>query len=265
MTPLAIRKNALATAAGYIIWARRFGGGRGARIGLEILFNFILPFLIYTSCESPLGQVHALMAASVPPIVWAVIEFVHRRRIDALSILVLAGVGLSLLVYLGGGSVRFLELREKLITAAVGLVLLGSAAMGRPLMYQLGHAVIQRRNPSELGEFEAARDSPHFRRTMTILTLVWGSCLVAEAALATVLVFSLSVRYYLLVGPMLGYATMGAVGCWSFLYVRRQRRKGIARETAVAEVAEVAKVLIDAHDLYSLATGDAACVRTSRH
>ncbi|HEX5419075.1 MAG TPA: hypothetical protein VFY39_03680 [Gammaproteobacteria bacterium] len=60
---------------------------------------------------------HALMAASAPPIVWAIAEFARRRRIDALSILVLAGVGLSLLVYLSGGSVRVLQLREKLVTS----------------------------------------------------------------------------------------------------------------------------------------------------
>ena len=118
---------------------------------------------------------------------------------------------------------------EKLVTASVGLVFLGSAAIGHPLMYQLGRAIIQRRNPSELGGFEALKDNVHFRRTLTMLTLVWGSALVAEAALATALVFLFSVRQYLLVGPVLGYATMSAVGCWSFFYVNRRRRQGLAR------------------------------------
>jgi hypothetical protein len=231
----AIRTSKSTMGEGYVARVRRFVGARGAGIGLEILFNFVLPFLVYISCESRLGQVHALMAASAPPIAWALIEFIRRRRVDALSILVLAGVGLSLLVYAGGGSVRLLQLREKLVTAAVGLVFLGSAAIGRPLMYQLGRAAVGRRNPSELGEFEAAKEDVHFRRSLTILTLVWGSALVAEAALATVLVFALSVRHYLLVGPVLGYATMGAVGCWSFFYVRR--RKGQARRAAEAGAA----------------------------
>lgn len=233
---LAIQKSALPAGTAYIGRACSFLQKRGAGIGLEILFNFVLPFVVYRSCELPLGQVHALMAAAVPPLGWVVIEFVRRRRIDALSILVIAGVGLSLLIYLGGGSIRFLQLREKLVTALVGFVFLGSAAIGHPLMYQLGRATVRRRNPSELGAFEALKDNVHFRRTMTTLTLVWGSALVAEAALATVLVFSFSVSQYLLVGPALGYAAMGAVGCWSFFYVSRRRRKGLAQPVRQAEM-----------------------------
>jgi hypothetical protein len=235
MTTVPIRKSALPMGTGYIARAWSFVKERGAVIGLEILFNFLLPFVVYRLCESPLGPAHALMAAATPPLVWGIIEFSRRRRIDALSVLVLAGVGLSLLVYMGGGSIRFLQLREKLVTALVGLFFLGSAMIGHPLMYQLGRATVRRRNPSELGAFEALKDNIHFRRTMMTLTLVWGSALVAEAALATVLVFSFTVRQYLLVGPSLGYATIGAVGCWSFLYVRRQRRKGLARQTAAAD------------------------------
>ncbi len=214
--------------------ARSFIRERGAGVVLEILVNFVLPFLIYNYGEKPWGQVHALMASSGPPIAWSVIEFARRRRVDALSILVLTGIGLSLLVYVGGGSVRFLQLRERLATALVGLVFLGSAAIGRPLIYQLARASIQRRNPSGLGEFEALKDNVHFRRTMTIMTVVWGTGLVADAALAAVLVLSLSVRQYLLVGPVVSYGAIGALGLWSFVYAGHQRRKGAARRAAAA-------------------------------
>ncbi len=210
---------------------------RGAGVGLEILVNFVLPFLIYNYGEKPWGQVPALMAASGPPIAMALFEFARHRRVDALSILVLAGIGLSLLAYLGGGSVRFLQLREKLVTALIGFIFLGSAAIGRPLIYQLARATIQRRNPSELGEFEALKDNVYFRRTMTVMTLVWGTGLVAEAALAAVLVLTLSVRQYLLVSPVVGYCTFGVLTLWTFLYARRQRRKGAARRAAAAEAA----------------------------
>jgi hypothetical protein len=219
-------------ATDYMGQAHRLVRERGAGIGLELLVNVALPFAVYAVAEAPLGQVHALMAASAPPVAWAVFEFVRRRRLDALSALVLAGIGLSLLVYCGGGSIRFLQLREKLVTVLAGLVFLGSAAIGRPLMYQLGRAFIRRRDPSQLAGFEAMRDNAGFRRTMTILTVVWGSALVAEAALSAALVFCVSVRQYLIVGPVLGYGVMGAVGLWSFLYTRAQRRKGLARQAA---------------------------------
>ena len=207
---------------------------RGLGVGLELLFNFVLPFLIYSYGEKPWGQVQALMASSGPPIAWSVIEFARRRRVDALSMLVLAGIGLSLLAFLGGGGVRFLQLREKLVTALIGLVFLGSAAIGRPLIYQLARATMQRRGASELAQLEAVKDNVHFRRTMMIMTLVWGFALVGEAGVAVVLVFTLSVRQYLLVAPVVGYATFGGLGLWSFLYSRQARRRGDARRAAEA-------------------------------
>ena len=53
-------------------------------------------------------------------------------------------------------------------------------------------------------------------------------------AIAVVLVFALSIREYLIVNPILGYGTMGALSLWSFLYGRRARRQGEARRAAAA-------------------------------
>jgi hypothetical protein len=211
----------------------------GVGFALEVLVNFVGPFLIYDYTKKNLGDAGALIASSAPPIVWSLIEFARKRRVDAVSVLVLAGIGLSLLAFIGGGGARFLQLREKLVSVLIALVFLGSAAIGRPLIYQLARASMKRQNSSELAEFESLRDNPYFRRTMMVMTLVWGFGLLAEAAVSGALVFALSIHDYLLVSPVLGYGAMGALGLWSFLYVRGQRRKGEARRAA-AEAATAA-------------------------
>ena len=215
--------------------ARNLIAKNGAAVGVEALVNFILPLLIFDFAKPHLGDAGALMASSGPPIVWSLIEFARKRRVDALSLLVLAGIALSLLAFLGGGSARFLQLREKLVTVLIGLVFVGSAAIGRPLIYQLARASLARKSPSELAEFEALRDNVYFRRTMTLMTLVWGFGLLTEAGVATLLVFSLSVHDYLLFGPFVGYGTMGGLGLWTWWYGARQRRKGEARRAAALE------------------------------
>jgi hypothetical protein len=207
---------------------------RGASVATEILVNFLLPLLIFDYAKPHLGDVNALIASSGPPIAWSLIEFARRRRVDALSILVLTGIALSLLAFLGGGSAKFLQLREKLVTVAIGLVFLGSAAIGKPLIYQLARATIMRRSPSELADFEAMRDNMHFRRVMMIMTLVWGFGLLAEAAVAVALVLSLSIHNYLIVSPIVGYGTMGGLSLWTWWYARESRRKGKARAAAQA-------------------------------
>lgn len=207
-------------------------------MAVELVVNFLLPLLIYRATKGSLGEVKALMASSAPPIAWSLVTFVRQRKLDALSLLVLTGIVLSLLAYVGGGGPRMLQLREKLVTGLIGLIFLGSAVIRRPLIYQLARATLARKSADELAQFESRRGVQAFERIMMIMTVVWGLGLVAEAALAAVLVFRLSVQQFMVVGPMLGYGTMGSLSLWTAWYARRARRRGDARRAA--EAAEAA-------------------------
>jgi hypothetical protein len=210
----------------------------GAHVLVEALVNFILPFVIYSYAESRLGDVRALLASSVPPILWSLAEFARHRRLDALSVLVVSGIALSLLAMLGGGGVKFLQLREKLVTGIIGLAFVGSALIRKPLIYELARATMRRKSEDEAQEFEALQVHAGFRRTMMVMTLVWGFGLLADVAVSVVLVFVLSIREYLIVNPILGYGTMGGLSLWSFFYGQRAKRRGEARRAAaLAEAA----------------------------
>jgi hypothetical protein len=204
----------------------------GGHIAREALVNFILPFAIYNYAQAPLGDVRALLLSSVPPILWSMVEFARHRRLDALSVLVVTGIALSLLAMLGGGGVRFLQLREKLVTGVIGLAFLGSALIGKPLVYELARATRRRKSVQEAEEFEALQVHAAFRRTMSVMTLVWGFGLLIDVAASVALVFTLSIREYLLVNPVLGYGTIGALSLWTFLYAQRARRRGEAAQAA---------------------------------
>lgn len=211
VTTVADRLGAFAT------WARN----KGLEAGLEIAMNFALPFIVYRATQGRLGDVHALMAASAPPIIWSMLEFIRRGRIDALSVLVLAGIVLSLIAFIGGGGVRFLQLREQLVGAVIGLMFLGSAAIGKPLIYVLARASIRRSAAEQAGWFEALQEDARFRRVMMLMTLSWGVALVVQSAACGVLVFAISIKWYLIVGPIIGYAVLGAMTAWTFWYARR--------------------------------------------
>lgn len=146
--------------------------------------------------------------------------------------LVVSGIALSLLAMLGGGGARFLQLREKLVTGMIGLVFLGSALIGKPLVYELARASMRRKSENEAQQFEALQAHAGFRRTMTVMTLVWGVGLLTDVAISVVLVFALSIREDLIVNPLLGYGTAGALSLWSFLYGQRAKRRGEARRAA---------------------------------
>ena len=213
----------------------------GPTFAVEAGVNFVLPYLIFAFAQPHYGDVDALIASSAPPILWSIAEFARHRRVDALSMLVLFGIVLSLVAVAGGGSAKFLQLREKLVTVIIGLVFLASAAIGKPLIYQLARARMVRDSSDELEEFEALRSNKYFRRTMTVLTVVWGAGLLVDAAVSIALVYALPIKTYLAVNPVVSYGTMGALSLWTFLYVKRQRKKGAERRAAAALAANKAE------------------------
>ncbi len=206
--------------AAMIDWVR----ANGLRLALDIGVNFALPVLVYDQTRDRWGDVAALLASSVPPLLWSVGGFVRNRRIDALSMLALIGIALSLVAFFGGGSARMLELREKFVTLAIGLAFLGSAAIGRPLIYPLARATMARKSKTVADAFEARRNEATVRYTIMVMTLVWGFGLVADFAVSTVLIFALSIPAYLIVGPILGYAAIGGLTLWTALYRRHRER-----------------------------------------
>ena len=216
--------------------AREIAIQRGPGFAVEVLVNFVGPYLIYGFAKHRLGDAGALMASSAPPILWSLIEFARHRRVDAVSILVLSGIALSLLAFLGGGGVKALQLREKLVSVAVALVFLGSVAIDRPLIFYLARAGMSRRPAlGQSEDFERLSDHPVQALDARDDPGV-GRRLLAEALLTGSLVFVLSIKQYLIVSPICGYATMGALALWTFWYVRRQRAKGRARRAAAEPV-----------------------------
>ena len=207
-------------------WLRQ----RAPRLVLELAINFAAPVLIYDQLHARWGDVPALLASSAPPVLWSIAGFLRDRRIDALSVLSIVGIALSVLAFFGGGSAQVLQLREKMVTLLIGLAFLGSAAIGKPLIYPLARATVSRESAEALAAFEARRDHPMLRRTMMVMTLAWGFGLLADFAISVVLIYRLSITRYLIVSPILGYATFGGLTLWTVWY-----RHGIRAMQARAE------------------------------
>jgi hypothetical protein len=190
---------------------------------VEILVNFILPYFVYVKTSPFVGQVHALIASSLPPIVWAVARSVYSRRTDAVSLMVIFGIFLSLVAFIGGGSVRFVQLRQNLVIGLIGLVFLSSILLRRPLILPLARATILRSDFSNVRVLDELQENQEFRRDMTMLTAVWGIALLAETAAACILLYCMPIQEFLIVNPVVGYGAMGGLVLWSFWSVKRWR------------------------------------------
>jgi hypothetical protein len=190
---------------------------------VELLVNLVLPYFIYAKTADGLGQVHALIVSSLPPILWTAARSVYSRKTDAVSLLVIFGILLSLLAFIGGGSVRFVQLRQNLVIGLVGLIILSSILVRRPLIVPLVRATILRSDFGHIRPVEDLEAQEAFRRDMTMLTAVWGVGLLAETAAACILLYCMPIEDFLIVNPLVGYGAMGALVLWSLWSVKRWR------------------------------------------
>ena len=181
--------------------------------------NFLLPWLAYRFTLPHLGETGALIASAVPPIVWSLIELARFRRVDALSVMVVAGIVLSVAAMAFGGSPRMLLLRESLVSGAVGVVFLLSLPMRRPLIFYLARATVAREMAGGAAHFEALwRERPALASSMRLMTLVWGIGLTGETALRAWMALTWPIERFLVVSPFIGYGIYSGLALWTLWY-----------------------------------------------
>lgn len=193
----------------------------------ELVVNLALPWVAYTLTEPHYGKFYALIASSVPPILWSLGELIWHRRVDALSMFVLGGIGLSIVAMALGGDERLLLVRESLLTGLIGLAFLVSLLFPKPLVYFLARATVMRQD-SENGseDFQDWWQEPASRSCIRGITAVWGLGFSGEAVIKTWLAWNWEPDRFLAIAPAMGYAVAGAMGLWTFWYVRRLGRQG---------------------------------------
>ncbi|MFM0311041.1 hypothetical protein P0D71_24905 [Paraburkholderia sp. RL17-383-BIF-A] len=197
---------------------------------LELAVNFLLPWLAYRLVLPHLDETGALIASAVPPIVWSLVELVRFRRVDALSVMVVAGIALSVAAMALGGSPRMLLLRESLVSGAVGVVFLLSLPMRRPLIFYLARATVAREMEGGAARFEALwQERPALVAAIRLMTLVWGVGLTGETALRAWMALTWPIERFLVVSPFIGYGIYGGLTLWTLWYRKTMRGRVDAR------------------------------------
>lgn len=193
---------------------------------LELVVNLLLPWVAFRIAHPHVGEVGALYASAVPPVVWSVVEFIRTRRVDAVSAVVLFGIALSIVAMALGGSPRALLMRESLASGAIGIVFLLSLVRERPLIFYLTRATVARGMAGGAARFESAWDEqPVLRQTLRLMTFVWGTGMSLEMLFRCWMVVNWPVERVLVVSPITGYAVFGGLLVWTFWYRRRIRER----------------------------------------
>jgi hypothetical protein len=173
-----------------------------------LLIDAVAPYVVYEIAQPYTGDLAALALSALPPAVESVWSVIRKRKLDAISALVLAGIGVSLVLIALGGSERVLLLRDSLITSIVGIVVAISAVFPKPILYYL---------------FRQVQGGEPALGPMRVLSIVMGLGLVAEMGVRTAMVYAMTTSRFLLVSPFVQYGLTGLLVVWAVLYMRRHR------------------------------------------
>jgi len=168
----------------------------------RIVLNAAVPLALYLLLSPTLGDVAALAVGAAVPALATAAELLVRRRLDPVGVLALLAFVVVLVVFaLTGGDPLVVKLHDAVLTGPIGLVLLASAAVRRPLLVVAGQ-LVRRRNP------DAAIPPP---RALAAATLIAGTVMTVHAALVLTLALALPTATFLAVARPVGWAVI-AVG-----------------------------------------------------
>ncbi len=194
----------------------------------ELTANFVAPYVVYELLDGHFGDVFALIASAMPPLLWSGYELAKTRRLDAISVIVVASILFTVGATAMGGSARLIQIRDALVTGVVGLIFLASLVLQRPIIFYLARATMARNTEEGATDFEAIWLKPGVPRLFRYLTAVWGVGLVLQTATMCWLAWIWPIGRYLLIGPVIGYGIFGLLMAWSLWYLARNGAAGKA-------------------------------------
>jgi hypothetical protein len=218
--------------------------GRLRSVLMIAIFDIGGPLLAYSLLRSAgFSLVTALILSGVLPAAGVIIGISRHRRADAVGIMVLTGIVAGAVIGLISHNAKLVLDEASVPTAVFGLLCLGSLGLSKPVMYRLA---LEFTGPDTTQGRELVSFWRHheFRHLFRVITVVWGTAFVAEAAAGIALVQHTTAGTALALSNVLPFPVAGALIAWTVGYGRYHRRKGERLAAAQARGA-----LLDAPDL----------------
>lgn len=206
--------------------ARPAGAGWIRSVSKIVVFYIAVPLALYYLLRSAgLSPATALLLGGVFPAGGVAVGAIRHRRLDVVAALILAGVVVGAVIGLVSHSARPILAEGSVPTAVFGLSCLGSLRTRRPLMFGLarefaGPDTAQGREMTRLWRYEG------YRRVFRVITAVWGTAFLVEAAARIAVIYTTSPGTALALSKVTPWIWTGALSAWTVAYGRYQKKKG---------------------------------------
>ncbi|MFF1492641.1 VC0807 family protein [Streptomyces sp. NPDC058304] len=214
----------------------RSGGAAALGWILTIGLNVVAPILTYNQLhDHGWSEFGALLASSAWPVLDSVISLAWRRKLDEFAVVTLVFLVITAVVSLvGAHSARALLIKDSGVTGLFGLLCLATLLAPRPLMFYFGRKFATDGTPESTAWWNGLWAFDGFRRTMIVMTTVWGVAYLAEAAVRVVLAYTLPTDTMVVISPIMIYGVLGLLAAWTTFYGKRSKAEGERRAAAAA-------------------------------
>lgn len=210
-------------------------------IAMIVIFDIAAPLAAYALLRSAgMTAVTALLLSGAFPALGVAVGVIRHRRLDVVGTLVLAGIIVGTALGLVSHSARLVLVEGSVPTGVLGAACLGSLCTRRPLMFSFaleftGQDTDQGREMTSLWQHEG------YRRVFRVITAVWGTGFLLEAALRVAIVFNASTGTALVSSKITPILWAAALSAWTVAYGVRQKKKG-ERSAASVEIPPAATI-----------------------
>ncbi len=201
-------------------------GSRFRSIATIVIFDVAVPLAAYSLLRSAgMTTVTALLLSGVFPAAGMAIGAIRHRRVDVVGAVVLAGIAVGTVLGLASHSARLVLAEGSVGTGVFGAACLISLGAPRPLMYKLaleftGPDTAQGSEMTTLWQYKG------FRHIFRVITAVWGTAFLLEAAIRIVIVYHTTTGTALASSTVTPFLWLAVLSAWTVGYGRHHKKKG---------------------------------------
>ncbi|MEU1203307.1 VC0807 family protein [Streptomyces sp. NPDC005813] len=179
---------------------------------LPLIMDVAVPLASYYLLKNGFGMstVAALAWSSVVPAVRTLWSLVKERTFNGLAGLILLVNVVGLLLSLVAGDPRLMLAKDSGVSSVVGIGILLSVRLGRPMMTQGMKPFLIKGDAAKNAAWERLlAGSERFRQAERTFSLIWGAALLGECVLRVVGAYTLPVDTMVWLGTVVMVATIG--------------------------------------------------------
>ena len=198
---------------------------------VTVVVNVVLPFATYVLLTRVLGtgEVTALLVSGVWPVLEIGYTLVKQRVVDEFSVFVLIGIVIGVATALFSDDARAVFLKDSVATGLIGVVMLVTLVVGRPLTFYLGRRFATDGSAVQRQWWNGLWQYPQFRSVQRRIGLMWGVTLLGEAVVRALLTLTLGTEPMVLVNTIVPLVVIAGLVSLTVVIGRRAQAAAARR------------------------------------